>query len=237
MPEEINRILTDAISDILFTPSLDGDENLKREGFPPERIKFVGNVMIDTLEIMRQKIEIYTLKQYLKDNEDFGLITLHRPSNVDNNEILESIVNNLLDISKKIHLIFPVHPRTKKQLELHGYYNLLDNGSNINITEPLSYLGFMKLLFSCKFVLTDSGGLQEETTYLGIPCLTLRANTERPITVLQGTNELVTVDDLKYKVEQILMGNSKKGSIPKYWDGKTADRIISALIEEVQKTL
>lgn len=235
MPEEINRILTDAISDILFTPSSDADENLKIEGINPKKIICVGNIMIDALEFMRQKINNLVLEKYIANNKDFGLITLHRPSNVDDRKTLETIIKRLLEISKKINLVFPVHPRTKKQLELYGSYKLLSSTSNIIILEPLSYLEFMKLLFDCKFVLTDSGGLQEETTYLGIPCLTLRSNTERPVTVLQGTNELVTVNDLEHKVERILIGNWKKGSIPKYWDGKTAERIISALIEGVQK--
>ncbi len=231
MPEEVNRIVTDALSDVLFTPSPDADQNLRREGIGKTRISYVGNIMIDALEFMRPKITAFSSSDILEFMaEDYGLITIHRPSNTDNTERLKNIVKILLDVSENINLVFPVHPRTKKQLEGSGLYQLLSSRRSIKLLEPQSYLSFMKLLFNCKFALTDSGGLQEETTYLRKPCLTLRPNTERPITIYEGTNELVDVTDVYDAVDKIISGRWKKGSIPGYWDGRSAGRIIEKLL-------
>ena len=200
MPEEVNRIVTDSLSDMLFTSESDANDNLKTEGISEDKIHYVGNVMIDALEIMRTEINKCTITEKIElAHVDYGVITLHRPSNVDNAENLRNIVQSVLEISKKINLVFPIHPRTKKQLEDNALFNLLKSEKSIKLLEPLSYKEFMKLLFKSKFVITDSGGLQEETTYLGIPCITLRSNTERPITVSCGTNELIDISNLKIK--------------------------------------
>ena len=194
MPEEINRIVTDSLADIHWTPSPDADENLLKEGVSKNKIQRVGNIMIDSLEKLRKKIEQQETVQVfgLKQGE-YGLVTLHRPSNVDNTLILRRVCHLLYSISQKIPLIFPVHPRTWKNIEKNGLMAILKNAPGLLIVEPLSYIRFMNLVFNCRFTLTDSGGIQEETTYLGIPCLTLRANTERPITITHGTNRLSTV--------------------------------------------
>lgn len=230
MPEEINRLVTDSLADILWTPSPDGDENLIREGVPSDKIMRVGNIMIDSLEMLRSTIE--------KDSAyiDFGvkkgnfcLITLHRPSNVDNPEVLKSICDIFINISKKRTILFPVHPRTRKNLEKFGLLEQLEKSSNIILSEPLSYIRFMNLVFNCSFVITDSGGIQEETTYLGIPCLTMRPNTERPVTVSQGTNILCSIDNIEKKASNIVSENIPKFSVPELWDGKTASRIVKSI--------
>lgn len=187
MPEEINRIVTDSIADILWTPSLDGNKNLKKEGIPEKRIKFVGNIMIDSLELIRDKIEnISVYKDFNCSKGHYGLVTLHRPSNVDNSAILEKICTKLVDISKKIPLIFPVHPRTVAKLNKYNLNKKIEDAESIHWINPLGYIEFMNLVFNSQFIVTDSGGIQEETTYLGIPCLTLRSNTERPVTYNPG---------------------------------------------------
>ena len=230
MPEEINRIVTDSLADILWTPSPDGDENLLREGISPEKIVRVGNIMIDSLEMMRSKIEMENaVQKYGVKKGNYGLVTLHRPSNVDNPDTLKKLCKVLMGIAEKVPLIFPVHPRTKKNLEKNGLYSDLNNAMGMHLDTPVSYVPFMNLLFNCKLAITDSGGIQEETTYLGIPCLTLRPNTERPITITQGTNQLVVIDDLEEKVNVILTGNSKERKITEFWDGKTADRVVDSI--------
>ena len=234
MPEEINRILTDAISDYLFVSEKSGVKNLKREGIPDEKIFFVGNVMIDSLigylpKIERSKIlEVFSLRPL-----QYGVVTLHRPSNVDVEERLKQIVNLLEKISMYARLIFPVHPRTYKNLKRYGLIKFLNH--NIIITEPLGYIDFIALVKNSTFVLTDSGGIQEETTYLGVPCITLRNSTERPVTVEIGTNFLAGEDiDVAFKyIMKILEGNSKNGSIPELWDGKASERIVKILIEKL----
>jgi len=230
MPEEINRLVTDVLADILWTPSPDADANLIREGIAPEKIKRVGNIMIDSLEMLRGKIE--SQKAWL----DFGLkpggygvVTLHRPSNVDNPEILKQLCDNLRDIAREVPLVFPVHPRTRKNMEQNNLLAALENTKNLFMPEPLSYTTFMNLVFKCAFVITDSGGIQEETSYLGIPCLTVRENTERPVTVTHGTNRLCHLQDLMRMAGETLREKKRKPAHIEYWDGHTADRIVASL--------
>ena len=228
MPEEINRILTDAISNYLLTPSIDGDENLLAEGVSKDKIFFVGNIMIDSLMQYQEKARNSDILDRIDIKDDYALITLHRPSNVDNKEGLLTILNAFEEISKSISLIFPIHPRTTKQIQTFGLEEKVKKMRNLHLVPPVGYYDFLKLQMDAKFILTDSGGIQEESTYFGVPCLTLRPNTERPITITQGTNTLVKLetDDIINEAKKILSGNIKKGSIPKYWDGKTAERIV-----------
>ena len=230
MPEEINRIVTDTLADLLWTPSPDGDENLLGEGIDPKKIVQVGNIMIDSLEMMREKIEQRkSFQNYGYQMKGYGLVTLHRPSNVDSPEILDRLVDMLLHVSEKLPLIFPVHPRTKKNLESAGLNAKLKKGKSICLVEPLSYVPFMSLVFNCRLVITDSGGIQEETTYLGIPCLTLRQNTERPITVKQGTNQLCNLDNVENHFNRVMQNNARSRRIPKLWDGHTAHRVVASI--------
>lgn len=226
MPEEINRLVTDAICDFLWTPSPDADENLIKEGHPAERIIRVGNIMMDSYELLSKKIiNENAPKKYSLNENKYAVVTLHRPSNVDTEESLERLVSSLSEISQKVHLIFAVHPRTRNSLNKFNLYDILDNNKNISLIDPISYVPFMSLVRSASMVITDSGGIQEETTYLDIPCLTLRENTERPITITQGTNKLVTTDNLSEHVNMVLNNKWIKGSRPENWDGKTAIRI------------
>ncbi|MBT5073339.1 MAG: UDP-N-acetylglucosamine 2-epimerase (non-hydrolyzing) [Kordiimonadaceae bacterium] len=226
MPEEINRLVTDAICDYLWTPSPDADENLKNEGHPDSRIIRVGNIMMDSYELLSAKIDDeHAPAKYGLENEDYGVVTLHRPSNVDDPEILKTIMDGLVENSQKIKLIFAVHPRTRKSLEQYNLWNELQNNKNLILIEPISYVPFMSLVKSAKLIITDSGGIQEETTYLDIPCLTLRDNTERPITITEGTNKLLKPGALSGYVDQILEGDWVHGTKPENWDGKTAIRI------------
>jgi len=230
MPEEINRILTDSISDFLFVTEQSGIDNLKSEGIQQEKIYFVGNVMIDSLINYLQKTNpVKTLDKYKVEKNNFVLVTMHRPSNVDSPEQLSDIIDMLNKLSELRRIIFPVHPRTMKNLETFSLINKLNK--EILITQPIGYLEFIVLLKNCELALTDSGGIQEETTYLGIQCITTRTTTERPVTTELGTNFLVGVDFSKAyeKAKSILSGNMKNGIIPPLWDGKTADRITEAL--------
>jgi UDP-N-acetylglucosamine 2-epimerase (non-hydrolysing) len=230
MPEEINRIVTDSLADLLWTPSPDGDENLLREGVDKRKIVRVGNIMIDSLEMLRDHIENQQVhKDFSLDKNTYGLITLHRPSNVDNQKKLTDLCETLIRAAKIAPLVFPVHPRTKNNLSKFGLLKMLAGADGMILTEPINYIRFMSLVFDCRFVITDSGGIQEETTYLGIPCLTLRPNTERPVTVTQGTNKLCTGTNLIEYVESICRGNQVKYSIPELWDGHTAQRIVSSI--------
>lgn len=237
MPEEVNRILTDAISDILFTTEPSGAINLLKEGVPQDKIHFVGNVMIDTLLKHLPSAEeksVILEKLALKDNsggaQRYGVVTLHRPSNVDNPIILNSIIQTLNKISERLELIFPVHPRARQNMEKNGV-NLSDS---IRLIEPLGYLDFLKLLNNSCLVLTDSGGIQEETTILGIPCLTMRDNTERPVTVGQGSNRLVGNDSDVIFREACLSLQRKKSitTKPELWDGLAGRRIVQILHEK-----
>jgi len=225
MPEEINRMVTDRICDYFWTPSAEADENLIKEGTPKENITLVGNIMIDSLEMMRSEIMKVNAPQRFKvEKNKYAVVTFHRPSNVDDKKKLEKIIEILDEISEKTPVIFPVHPRTRKNIEQFGLTELFEK-SRIIKSEPLNYKTFMSLVFDSKFVVTDSGGIQEETTYLGIPCLTVRDNTERPVTVWEGTNMLVNIDQILENVIRIESGKYKKGKIPLFWDGKTADRV------------
>jgi UDP-N-acetylglucosamine 2-epimerase (non-hydrolysing) len=234
MPEEINRILTDQISDLLLTPSPDADENLIAEGIATEKIKFVGNVMIDSLFENLRRAEESTIRADLKlENQDYAVLTLHRPSNVDERETFEKILIALEAISERLPVIFPAHPRTKNRIAEFGFADRIETNPNLRLIEPLGYLDFLRLYSDSRFVLTDSGGLQEETTALKIPCLTLRENTERPVTVSIGTNRIVgtQTDKIKQAAFEILNQNEfMDAQIPQLWDGKTAGRICDALL-------
>jgi len=239
MPEEINRVLTDRISDILLTPSLDANKNLEKEGIDPGKIYFVGNIMIDSLVSHKDKAENSNIFHQLNMSpyEKYALVTLHRPSNVDEYKGLKMLLTSLEKIGEKIKIIFPMHPRTRKNIYELGLSSFLDTNSDVLFTDPLGYLDFLKLEMNAKFILTDSGGIQEESTYFGVPCLTLRENTERPITITEGTNHLVdlNVESIVNSAREIIEGNVKQGKIPKYWDGKTASRIVKVLDEWFEK--
>ncbi len=252
MPEEINRIVTDAIADYLFTPSPDGDENLLREGMSAEKIFLVGDIMIDSLLFnLRQAKKTQILKDLGIVDLPYALMTLHRPANVDNRETFSRILKGLLGVASQIPVILPMHPRTKKQVHAFGldgafifhdalpvradsYRNDVGWIPGIHCFEPLGYLDFLNLMAHAKVVLTDSGGIQEETTVLNIPCLTLRDSTERPITVTEGTNVLVHDDPQKIaaEVNKVLSGRSRQGTCPAIWDGHAAERIVAVLKEK-----
>jgi len=219
MPEEVNRLVTDRLADLLFTPSADGDQNLQAEGVEVGKIHLVGNVMIDSL-IRLLPSAMASPKDGLPDQ--YALVTLHRPSNVDGMATLKGILEVLLEVSAQLHVIFPVHPRTRQRMASLGM-----NATKLHLLEPLPYIEFLALQRRAKVVITDSGGIQEETTYLGVPCLTLRNNTERPITVDLGTNVLVgqEVGKLRSELTKILEGNAKSGVIPPLWDGHAGERI------------
>jgi UDP-N-acetylglucosamine 2-epimerase (non-hydrolysing) len=229
MPEEINRLATDAICDLLWTPSADGDEHLAREGVPAGKIERVGNIMIDSFELLAPKIRAADMAAKLGvEKGRYGVVTLHRPSNVDDAAQLRAIAAKLVEVSWQLSLVFPVHPRTRQRLKEFGLASMLETPS-IKLTEPLSYIEFMSLVVDCRFALTDSGGVQEETSYLGIPCLTLRENTERPVTVTLGTNRLATVSTLDEHVNRVLAGPLRSSSAIPLWDGGTAQRVVASL--------
>ena len=231
------QLVTDSLADLLWTPSPDGDANLLREGVDKEKIVRVGNIMIDSLEMLRESIESQqTAQAYGVHPGRFGLVTLHRPSNVDNRETLSRICSILEDTAQQLPLIFPVHPRTRKSLEGFGLLHDLEHAPGMQLTDPLSYIQFMNLVFNCRLAITDSGGIQEETTYLSIPCLTLRPNTERPITVEQGTNRLCAADSLGKELEAVLNNNAAMPTTPpELWDGRTALRVVDSIRSFLKK--
>ena len=229
MPEEINRIVTDSLADILFTPSTDADENLIKEGIPKSKIKFVGNIMIDTLIANLEKVRNKKthMRLGLKEN-NFVYVTLHRPSNVDNKATLNTIMRDLDRLSSSLPVCFPLHPRTRKMLTQYGIS--CGSNKNLKLIDPIGYHDSICLAEQAGFVLTDSGGLQEETTFFQTPCLTLRPNTERPITITEGSNKLTNIKRLWSDIEELLKGNTKKGKTPDLWDGHTAERIIEYML-------
>lgn len=230
MPEETNRVVTDRISDLLFTPSRDADQNLIDEGVARDRIHFVGNIMIDALVAARAKASVRgTCARLCLAPETFGLLTLHRPSNVDTEESLRAILRGLASIDPRVPIVFPVHPRTRKNIVALGLEKQFDALAGLRRIEPLGYLDFLDLELNAKFVITDSGGIQEETTWLGIPCLTLRKNTERPITISHGTNALVEPAELSAAVAKILLAMKPRAAAPELWDGAAAPRIVRIL--------
>lgn len=233
MPEEINRLMTDVVCDYLFVSEESGMENLKHEGIDDSKVFHVGNVMIDSLVNHVQAADGSKILDELGvEKEKFCLVTLHRPSNVDDPENAKTLVETLIEVSKKLKIVFPIHPRTLKNFEAMGILKGFSDNENIKLTDPLGYLDFMKLMKESAFLLTDSGGIQEETTYLGKPCLTLRENTERPSTITQGTNILIkelNKNDILKHIDDIIEGRTKKGTVPKFWDGRTAERIVAIL--------
>lgn len=233
MPEEINRMLTDRVSDFLFTTEESGNRNLIAEGISKNKTFFVGNVMIDTLLKHRERAKQSKILEKLKIKKGrYVVLTLHRPSNVDDKESFENILFILEKIQKRTKIVFPMHPRTKKNIQLFNLNKKIRNMDNLILTEPLGYLDFICLMSNSKFVMTDSGGIQEETTILNVPCITLRNNTERPVTMQQGTNLLVSTnkESIIKKSSQIIDGKIRLNrKIPKFWDGKAAERIVSIL--------
>lgn len=233
MPEEINRILTDQLSDMLFTTERSAEANLTREGIPAQKVFFTGNVMIDTLmyNLERAVPAAQTLRESgLNAGDDYGLLTLHRPSNVDDTEVLARLLGVLADISRQTPLLFPVHPRTRSRIEAAGLDTLLED-SRIHMLPPAGYLQMLGLMREAKVVFTDSGGIQEETTALGVPCITLRENTERPVTVDEGTNTIVGTDVARIRAcyDDITATGGKGGRRPELWDGAAAERIVDTI--------
>ena len=235
MPEEINRLVTDAIADVLWTPSADADENLLAEGVAADRIDLIGNIMIDSFEMLRDKIEASDARDELGlEAGNYALVTLHRPSNVDSADALAPIVAELTRAATKLPVVFVAHPRTIKRLAAFGLKEKFASAPGVTLLEPLPYIRFMNVVTGSCMVITDSGGLQEETTYLDIPCLTLRENTERPITITQGTNKLVRADTLADNIATARNGDWPKGVCPPLWDGKTASRAVDRLCARAQ---
>jgi UDP-N-acetylglucosamine 2-epimerase (non-hydrolysing) len=228
MPEEINRLVTDQLADLLFTPSEDADENLRKEGISSDKIFRIGNVMIDSL-VRLLPAALPTAVPIKTDGlpERYALVTLHRPANVDDNVRLKGILESLLEVNQDLAVVFPAHPRTRKRIDDFGL-----NAGQLRLLDPLPYVDFLGLQSRATVVITDSGGIQEETTYLGVPCLTLRENTERPITVSMGTNVLVGHDREKLRAElaRVLSGKAKKGTVPPLWDGHAGERIADILV-------
>jgi UDP-N-acetylglucosamine 2-epimerase (non-hydrolysing) len=233
MPEEINRLVTDALTDFFFTTSEDADKNLMAEGVAAGNIHRVGNTMIDTLLVMRDRLNAMPLPSTgIRQGEQYVYMTLHRPSNVDTREILTGICDAVENIQRSAKIIWPLHPRTRKKLVEHNLMPRMESLGHLLMVEPVRYLESLSLMKNASVVLTDSGGIQEETTVLGVPCLTLRNNTERPITVAQGTNELVGTDPsvILRKAMAALSGSGKRGNIPPLWDGKASERIVQVLL-------
>lgn len=232
MPEEINRILTDEITDYFFVTEQSGIDNLIKEGKGEDQIFFVGNTMIDTMVAFETRIRNSDILEKLNLEEgNFALMTMHRPATVDHKSGLEKMISVINEITGSCKLVFPIHPRTVKRLEDFGLYGQLQKNSELILTEPMDYFSFQKLIASSRFILTDSGGIQEESTFRQVPCLTLRPNTERPSTIELGSNTLIPFDleVVKNKIEEIESGIYKKGEVPPKWDGKSTERILGIL--------
>ena len=236
MPEEINRVLTDAISDMLFVTEQSGIDNLRNEGISSDKVHFVGNVMIDTLMANRQKAQKSDILEQLGLSvKEYAVITLHRPSNVDDMDKFGQIIAAFEEIEKEMKLVFPIHPRTRGNIKGSELEKRMEAMSNLILIEPVGYLGFLCLMSNAALVITDSGGIQEETTILGVPCMTLRENTERPVTITEGTNQLVsniTCENIVKNYRDIKESGHKVGSIPKFWDGKAAERISEVIVRD-----
>lgn len=234
MPEEVNRLVTDALADLLLTPSRDADVNLLREGIDPDRIRFVGNVMIDTLYRMLPKTDQCDILERLElEEQNFCVVTMHRPSNVDDPTLFPKQLAAIAEIANDCPCIFPIHPRTRTRIREFGLEELINETTGLRLIEPLGYLDFLALFSKARLVLTDSGGLQEETSVLGIPCLTMRENTERPVTVEQGTNHLVGTDPqaILAAARRALADGKRRPAQIEYWDGKASERIVDTLLE------
>jgi len=228
MPEESNRIVTDGLADLLFTPSEDANENLRREGIPAEKIQLVGNVMIDAVVQNLEKARSSAILDNLKlKPARFAYVTLHRPSNVDRKETLSAIMGELKNLSGRLPVVFPLHPRTRKMISEFGL--CLNGAPGLHVTDPLGYHDSLCLTENARLVLTDSGGLQEESTFFRTPCLTLRPNTERPITVTHGSNRLTNVAQLRQDLESTLKQGHRTASVPPLWDGRTSERVLEVL--------
>ena len=238
MPEEVNRVLTDSISDFLFVTERSGLTNLAKEGVPTEKVFFVGNTMIDTLLANRRKAQETTILSDLGlEPGRYAAVTLHRPSNVDEPETFGRILGVLEEIASRLPIVFPIHPRTRKNLERFGLSQRAAAVPGLRLVEPLGYLEFLRLLSDAVMVLTDSGGIQEETTVLGVPCITLRENTERPVTIEEGTNVLVGTDREKIlgAADAVLTGRTRTGKVPELWDGHAAERIVGVLLKHASR--
>lgn len=238
MPEEINRLLTDEISDYFFVTEQSGTDNLLKEGKPADRLFFVGNTMIDTLVGFNDKIQQHTVLQQMNlQKQEYVLMTMHRPATVDHLEGLTKLIDIIDYITTRYDLVFPIHPRTTAKLQSFGLMDRVQTNKRLHLTEPMDYFAFQKLTADCKFVITDSGGIQEETTFRSVPCLTLRPNTERPSTITIGTNELVPFDIkvVQHKINEIINGTYKKGTVPPHWDGKSTERILEVCMRLLLK--
>lgn len=241
MPEEINRLCTDVLCDYLFTTDVGASANLATEGIAAERIVFVGNVMIDTLERHREAASALPILRELGiERGRFATLTLHRPSNVDDEAVLRGVLQAVAEIARELPIVFPAHPRTRERIErfgLQGLVSTTDDGRGVKFVEPLGYLEFLRLVMDSRFVLTDSGGLQEETTVLGVPCITLRFNTERPITCEQGTNVLVGnhPESILEAARGVLAQAGKPHGVPDKWDGRAAERIVTWLEDRIRR--
>ena len=233
MPEEVNRVLTDRLSTLLFTTSPEAESNLNKEGIASSKIHFVGNTMIDSLLQCKNQFAKSTIQDDLSIDENYALMTFHRPSNVDNETNLQELVEAIITVSDRLPCIFPIHPRTKNKLENIELLKTLQNNEKIYLIDPIGYIDFMHLQQHAAIVLTDSGGIQEESTFFGVPCLTVRENTERPITTTQGTNKLIGIDygQIPHEVDLVLAANEKEYTVPDRWDGKAAHRI-STIIDD-----